>query len=285
MKRFHGAAVVSEANASGCVWRVRRGRQTYTRRVPQIQDWRGRSIAVAVSSGGVLAVVDPWDNFVATGVRPWPPPELIQKIYKSRQGRAFSDAASNVTLGFYSDLQSIHSEDAITWSVFGPVIYDRREAREAFVRDLFSAIDIQASAEHANVWLWRRLPHPDTLVSGGPEIDFGIHTDDVFLLGEAKWRSPVGAAQGVNRQKDQLTLRREFCEKYGRRLLPNVRRFAIVGVSWNGGMLPRTDAEADGISLHARDVSWRQIAAIDSHPCAQEIRAYLDWKAKHSKSA
>jgi hypothetical protein len=64
------------------------------------------------------------------------------------------------------------------------------------------------------------LAHPDTLVSGGPEIDFGIHTDDVFLLGEAKWRSPLGEAQGVHRDKDQLTLRREFCQKYGPRLVP-----------------------------------------------------------------
>ena len=30
--------------------------------------------------------------------------------------------------------------------------------------------------------------HPDTLVPGGPEIDFGVQTDDLILAGEAKWR-------------------------------------------------------------------------------------------------
>lgn len=40
---------------------------------------------------------------------------------------------ATATLGFYSDLQSIHSEDAITWSVFGPVIHAAATMREAFV--------------------------------------------------------------------------------------------------------------------------------------------------------
>lgn len=180
----------------------------------QIQDWRGQQIEVARSRGGVLALVNPWENLIRTGVRPWPAPELIQKIYQSRQARAFSGddhSAATAILGFSSDLQSIHSEDSITWSVFGPVVYGDGRTRTRFVHDVLSAIGVPGSSENAHVWLWRRLPHPDTLVSGGPEIDFGIHTDDVFLLGEAKWRSSVGAAQGVNRDKDQLTLRREFC--------------------------------------------------------------------------
>src|SRR6266571_1067849 len=56
-----------------------------------IADWRGREIQVARSSGGVLAVADPWDNVISTGVRPWPPLELVQKLYQSRQVQAFVD--------------------------------------------------------------------------------------------------------------------------------------------------------------------------------------------------
>jgi hypothetical protein len=63
-------------------------------------------------------------NVISTGVRPWPAPELIQKIYQRREARAFSGdehRLATATLGFYSDLESsIHSEDAITWGVFGP---------------------------------------------------------------------------------------------------------------------------------------------------------------------
>ena len=122
------------------------------------------------------------------------------------------------------------------------------------------------------MWLWRRLPHPDTLVTGGPEIDFGIRTDDVFLLGEAKWRSSVGAAQGVNRDKEQLTLRREFCQKYGQRLLAGVKHFVVLGISWKGEMVPVADAQEDGVGLHVRDTTWEAVAQFASHPCAEEVR-------------
>jgi hypothetical protein len=251
----------------------------------QILNWQGRQIEVAKSSGGVLAVAKPWDNVVRTGIRPWPAPELIQKLYQSRQGRAFVDTehmAATDALGFYSDLQSLHSEDAITWSVFGPIVYATPDTRLAFVRDLLALIAVEGTADNAHVWLWRRLPHPDTLVPGGPEIDFGIQTDDVFLLGEAKWRSSVGAAQGVNRNKDQLTLRREFCQKYGKRLLAGVRSFVVLGVSWKGGMVARADTEADCTSLHISDTTLKAHAAIRSHPCADELLRYIHWKREHS---
>lgn len=81
--------------------------------------------------------------------------------------------------GFYSDLQSMHSEDAITWSVFGPVAYADPSTRKLFVEDLFRQIGPNETVGHANVWLWRRLPHPDKPVSGGPEIDFGAQTESV----------------------------------------------------------------------------------------------------------
>jgi hypothetical protein len=253
----------------------------------QIQDWRGHPIQVAQSKGGVIAVVDPWDNLIRTSVQPWPAPELIQKIYQSRHKRAFINddhVAATAKLGFYSDLQSMHSEDSITWSAFGPIIYADPATRAAFVRDLLTLINIHGTAKNAHVWLWRRLPHPDTLVPGGPEIDFGIHTDDIFLLGEAKWHSSVGKAQGVHGDKDQLTLRHEFCQKYGRRLLTGVRHFVVLGVSRQGGMVSPADTEADGVLLHLRDITWKALSDLESHPCATELRQYLSWKAKHSRS-
>lgn len=167
----------------------------------QIKDWQGSPIEVVKRKGGVLAVADPWNNVIRTGVRPWPPPELIQKIYQSRQVRAYADserAIATAKLSFYSDLQSLHSEDAVTWSFFGPLVYATPAVRSVFVKELLTLIDVQGSSSDALVWLWRRIPHPDDLVPGGPEIDFGFQTDDVFLLGEAKWRSSGAAAQGVN---------------------------------------------------------------------------------------
>jgi len=80
-----------------------------------------------------------------------------------------------------------------------------------------------------------------------------------------------------------MTLRREFCEKYGHRLLPTVRRFVVLGVSWNGGMIASADTEAEGVFLHGRDRTWKGLAAVtSSHPSADELRAYIEWKATHS---
>jgi hypothetical protein len=159
----------------------------------RLLDWRGAEIEVVSSTGGVLATADVWENLIRTGISPWPPPELLQKLYESRQSRAFSGedgVLATRRCGFYSDLQSLNSEDAITWSVFGPIVYAPSRKRADFVRELLESIDVDPRNEHAaNVWLWRRVPHPDTLVPGGPEIDFGIQTDTVFLLGEAKWLS------------------------------------------------------------------------------------------------
>src|SRR5437773_4817124 len=107
----------------------------------QIPDWHGNPIEVARSTGGVLAVADPWKNVVSTGIRPWPASELIQKLYQSRHVRAFAAAEHELAtakLGFYSDLQSIHSEDAITWSIFGPIVYASPSIRGAFVKDLLA---------------------------------------------------------------------------------------------------------------------------------------------------
>lgn len=250
-------------------------------------NWQGQSIGVARSNGGVLAVINAWDNVISTGVRPWPPAELIQKLYQSRQIRAFAGEQQRLateTLGFYSDLQSLHSEDAITWSVFGPVIYAEPKLREAYIRDLLSALGVPAAATNARIWLWRRLPHPDTLVPGGPEVDFGIQTDDLFLLGEAKWRSAVGTAQGVNRDKDQVTLRREFCEKYGPRLLPTVKHFVVLAVSWKGGITTSAQSESAGVWLYLKDSTSDELSELPSHPHPDELRRYLDWKIQNSQS-
>jgi len=113
----------------------------------RILDWRGAEIEVAASGTGVLAVANVWENLIRTGVAPWPPPELLQELYQSRQVRAFQGEHLTVATsrhGFYSDLQSLHSEDAITWSVFGPIVYAAPDERLAFVQELLALIEIDS---------------------------------------------------------------------------------------------------------------------------------------------
>ena len=180
----------------------------------EMLDWNGRAVPVAHSKGGVKAVSHPYDNLVRTGIANWPPPEIVQKLYKSMQSRAFDGKDLDVAtsgLGYYCDLQSLHSEDAITWSVFGTISRSPQNILETWLRDLFRLIDLPDSdCANAEIFLWRRIPHPDTLVSGGPEIDVGITTSNTVILCEAKWLSGIGAAQGKARDKDQIQLRGEF---------------------------------------------------------------------------
>ena len=122
--------------------------------------WLGHTTEFATSAGGVLAFVNVWDGVVRGGVSPWPPPELTQKLYKSRQERAFIGPSldrAKATLGFYSDLQSVHSEDAVTWSLFGPLAYSAPSVRVAFVQELFQLLGITSDVSAATIWL---APYP-----------------------------------------------------------------------------------------------------------------------------
>ena len=257
--------------------------------VKTILNWRGEEIEVARSRGGTLAVIDPFDNLVTTGVAPWPPPEIVQKLYKSRHDRAFDEpdyGAVTRALGFYSDLQSLHSEDTITWSVFGTVAHADQGARCAFTNSLLNLLGITIpTVKAANIWLWRRIPHPDTLTQGGPEIDFGIQTEQVVLLGEAKWLSGVGQAQGKARNKNQVTLRREFFEKYGGVIFGSASHYVLLGLSLRGGMLENEEINLGHATLYLRDVTWGSMCNIEGHPVSKEIRSYLKWKEEHSKAA
>lgn len=251
-----------------------------------IPDWNNQPVSIARSGGGVTAVTDPFRNLVQTGVKPWPPSEIIQKLYRSRQERAFSDeqlVAVQQGLGFYCDLQSLHSEDALTWSVFGPLAYAGIEHKRNFATALLHSLGLPCSPpENVAIWLWRRLPHPDTLVSGGPEIDFGLQTDDTLLLGEAKWFSGVGQLQGIAKDKDQLTLRKEFCRNYGGQFFGGYQRLVILGVSLTTPMMESEDETLPCGTLHMRSTTWQDLCQLSEHPLSNELQRYLDWKKANS---
>lgn len=261
-----------------------------TRGTPEIRsnemlDWNGRSIPVAHSKGGVKAVANPFDNLVRTGIAAWPPPEIVQKLYKSRQSRAFEGKDLEIAtsgLGYYCDLQSLHSEDAITWSVFGTISRAPRNILEIWLRDLFRLIDLpDAKTNNAEIFLWRRIPHPDTLVSGGPEIDVGITTSNTVILAEAKWLSGIGAAQGKARDKDQIQLRGEFLDKYGASLFPGRPHKVVLGIS----LLPDAfkDTTPEGVIFGL--TLWQTLCSLHSHPLADELACYVEWKTLNTKQS
>jgi hypothetical protein len=205
-----------------------------------IANWKGEPTQVVASKGGVLAALSPFDNLIRGGVEPWPPPEIVQKLFKSDHGKDFSGEARQVLereLGHYCDLQSLHSEDALTWSVFGTLAYSPPEVRKAFAQSLLGKLGLSSGpVARASIWLWRRLPHPETGGLGGPEVDFGIQTEAAVILGEAKWRSGVARAQGKARNKNQIELRQMFCQKLAQRVFPGAR-FVVLAINHRGGLL------------------------------------------------
>ena len=249
-----------------------------------MKDWNGREVLAAQSKGGVRVVAHPLDNLIVPGCSPWPVPEVIQKLYQSRHVCAFTAAQRSICIsgvGYYCDLQSLNSEDAITWSVFGTVARAPRRQREAWLEELFTCLHLpEAQTSDSEIFLWRRVPHPDTLVPGGPEIDVGIITRNALVLGEAKWRSSVGTGQGKKKNKTQIQLRGEFLKKYASRLIPSAHVKAVVGI----GLVPNTFVNNVPKGISFREVTWAKICSLPSHPNAAELKRYFEWKKRHSRS-
>lgn len=150
------------------------------------------------------------------------------------------------------------------------------------VSGLARLIDLpDARTDNAEIFLWRRIPHPDTLVSGGPEIDVGITTSDTVILAEAKWMSGVGAKQGKNKDKDQIGLRGEFLAKYGEAIFPDRPKMVVLGVS----LLPNAFKDTTPEGVNFRATSWEPLCSLPSHPLAAELSRHVAWKLANSSKA
>ncbi len=245
-------------------------------------DWQGRNVAAAKSRGGVCVLADPLDNLLHDNGSPWPSPEVLQKLTVSSHGGAFADDQRLICeagLSYYCDLQSLHSEDALTWSVFGTASQAPQAALEQWLSDLFRLVGLaNAMPEQASVFLWRRLPHPDGFGRNGPEIDFGILTANAVILGEAKWLSKVAANQGREQDQDQIQLRGRFLSNQARRLYPRAEVLAVLGVGLTVDGF--TNTVPAGIDF--RPTTWEEVCGIPSHPLAEELLQYYHWKCEHT---
>lgn len=266
-----------------------------------IPDWNGRLMEVERSRGGVLAACSHRRNLIFEGGEEGPvQPAILQKLVKSDRGSSFDrEALRNLRrdLGCYCDLQSLNSEDAITWSVFGTIAGCDEQARARWADELFRTVGLEPEpTRHCEIALWRRVPHPETNDGNGPEVDFSVVTDGTILLGECKWTSPVGCGQGRNGDKDQIQMRLEFLqrlrwlpcsvERDGRDDLPTghaysmgPKRLVVLLVSIDP-MEIRPHWRTEGI--HTVATTWEKICAMRSHPKSDEIMRYFRWKLGHT---
>lgn len=253
-----------------------------------IRDWNGVEISLGESRGsGVLAFTEPLAGLLRGEVQDWPPPEILPKLKKSGRQGAFEGEDLNAVvkmLGFYCDLQSVHSEDAITWSVFGPLIYATEKIRAGFCTQLFQLIEPSLSPpKSVTIFLWHRVRHPDTCTCSGPEIDFLLETPEVVIVGEAKWLSSVGTHQGTSKKKSQIELRKEYLEKFGRSDYPTVKTFVVLVISLNEHVKLQQDCQVGDAEILFRNVSWESVCNIKPHPAEEELLNYYKWKKVNSK--
>src|SRR5207248_2444420 len=89
--------------------------------IETIRDWNGSQIQVDRSPGGVLLFCDFNDALIHTEEPYWPPPQVVMKLGAGQQGSKLPVSVQH-KLGHYSALQSINSEDAITWNFFDRLI-------------------------------------------------------------------------------------------------------------------------------------------------------------------
>lgn len=97
-------------------------------------------------------------------------------------------------------------------------------------------------------------------------------------MGEAKWLSKEGKAQGKAKDKTQLTLRIEFLKNYGKQIFLGVSNYVIMALSLHGRML--FDERQDFLFL--RDLDWKSVYGLRSHHLSEELQNYLAWKEEYS---
>jgi hypothetical protein len=252
-----------------------------------IRHWRPRqTLTVAHSRSGIRVTDHPLKNLVQGPSSAWPTPELLQKYYANDRFKGQTpedDAYARSGLGHYCDLQSLNSEDAITFSFFGNLMrLSPREQQETICR-LFELLERPSPTGQVTIWLWRRLPHPEKLAStGGPEIDFGFLFTDTLLLGESKWNSPLGTLQGVHKDRTQLDLRLAYCAGLGPKALPRVRNWMVLGIARNPGLFgasrPATGPSVDSLR-------WQDLPTLFPESLRSELQEHLAWKDEFSSAA
>lgn len=261
--------------------------EAFVREDGVIVGWNGQRIQGAWSPGGVFAALD-WRDLVLV------PGDAISSKARvaSAHLRDFSEEdQKRLTArdGRYSDVQSIRSEDTVTWSVFAV------DALDGWAPVLLEGAF--GRREYPGRWhrvLWRRLPHPETeKIDHGPEPDVLLEGEGVWCLAvEAKWLSDFGARQGQGGTTTQLEMRAASVAK---RAVPDRRGVLVVApspgcyppaqkagstflrhfVPEGAGYRARPEAEL----LQAQAVTWERIAElITERQPDSEVARYLRWR-------
>lgn len=249
----------------------------------KIKNWNGDLIECCRSRGAgqVISFLDYTDNLI-----PWSNADRCLAEIASRKGRKsdYAKEAYEILIqkrGFLSRLQSIRSEDALTWTVFGGLLFKADEDQTLNFATAFlmaSGYRLQRPLKRAKVELWKRIAHPETgQKSRGPEIDFVIDADHIIVLGEAKWQAPLGERQGIKKDQDQLQIRKKYIDGQGREEHPNSDIIQILVTEQ-----PYAGYKEKLERLKTYNLVWEDLCALLTLPQKDEIIRYLRWKKAYS---
>jgi len=254
---------------------------------------------------GVIGFANYEDNLVIPGrlrdtntlLYPyWPYPDILSKLEHSSH---ITDYPMNERwdlnrhLGFYCDLQSINSEDAITWSVFGSLNCFHMNDRLKFYNQLLQKIGYHnADEKTCFISNWQRIGHPDTFYLGNdriishspgirtivklnkkasvPELDLMIISEKFIVFGEAKWQGDIARNQGMNKDKDQLEIRLEYFNTLGKTLFPDKEQ-VLLFININGEVETKIKDEL-------KIITWAELCNELEHPLKDELKKYYDFK-------
>lgn len=179
------------------------------------------------------------DNILLPNNCKYPPLEITSKIVESQHSGVFTIAdleELQAEFGFYTDLQSDNSEDAVTWSYFGYLSKMNSDVRLDFLNSLVDHLNKMQEEKIENqneceIKLWHRFAHPQKpSSSNGPELDALIFGNSVMLLIECKWNAKIGKGQGINNDLDQLEIRKQWIEKLGEKMFPSIKKKILLVV-------------------------------------------------------
>jgi hypothetical protein len=175
-------------------------------------------------------------------------------------------------LGYYADLQSVNSEDALVWSYFGPLAYATPDVRCRWAEWVISQLGCASQIRECAVALWRRVPHPDNYTQGGPELDTVVVTDAAVVMIEAKWKAGESRWQGLDGQTGQIALRSKFIQVLGSKIYGG-RPIILLSIILDDRIEPPNPDDP-----LRRALLWKDLVRSPLHPLQAEIQRYYDWK-------
>jgi hypothetical protein len=226
------------------------------------------------------------DNVLRGDVSPWPPHALYDQVigYVARRDHFDTDDAVALAAhlgGRISKVQSVNSEDAVTFSWFGTLAVASTSVRSAVVQWLYSRIGLATTASDPAIDQWVRVFHPNAPGSSrGPELDARVDDANALIYVEAKWSAGIGTGRGSTGgvPDDQIVLRRDSLRN-DPLLRGDTRALAVLGVSETRTDVTKWDeGHTNERPVTVAWLTWDELAECPAHPFAGEFRRYLDWK-------